>query len=94
MTQGIRVVGVDNVLKNLNKNSVPYDTRSPFVTSGIRIGTPAATSRGLKGPEMVKVAAWIKRAIDNLENEEELISIRGEVKELCLEFPLYAQRLK
>lgn len=78
----------------VNKNSVPYDTRSPFVTSGIRIGTPAATTRGLKEPQMVKVAAWIKRAIDNIENQEELAKIRGEVKELCLEFPLYADRLK
>ncbi len=77
----------------VNKNSVPYDTRSPFVTSGIRIGTPAATSRGLKEPQMVKVAGWIKRAIDNIENQEELNKIRGEVKDLCLEFPLYAHRL-
>ena len=77
----------------VNKNSVPYDTRSPFVTSGIRIGTPAATSRGLKESQMVKVAAWIKRAIDNLDNKEELTRIRGEVKELCLEFPLYSHRL-
>ncbi len=78
----------------VNKNSVPYDTRSPFVTSGIRIGTPAATSRGLKEAQMIKVAAWIKRAIDNIGNPEELAKIRGEVKDLCLEFPLYAQRLK
>jgi glycine hydroxymethyltransferase len=78
----------------VNKNSVPYDTRSPFVTSGIRIGTPAATSRGLKEAQMIKVAAWIKRAVDNIGNPEELAEIRGEVKELCLEFPLYAQRLK
>jgi glycine hydroxymethyltransferase len=77
----------------VNKNSVPFDTRSPFVTSGIRIGTPAATSRGLKQPEMIKVAGWIKRAIDNIENEAELDLIRSEVKELCLQFPLYADRL-
>ncbi len=77
----------------VNKNSVPYDTRSPFVTSGIRIGTPAVTSRGLKEPQMVKVAAWIKRAIDNLDNAAELASIRGEVKALCLDFPLYGHRL-
>lgn len=77
----------------VNKNSVPYDTRSPFVTSGIRIGTPAATSRGLKEKEMVKVAAWIKRAIDNLDNEAELVKIRAEVKSLCLDFPLYENLL-
>ncbi|SHI71335.1 serine hydroxymethyltransferase [Malonomonas rubra DSM 5091] len=78
----------------VNKNAVPFDTRSPFVTSGIRIGTPATTSRGLKEPEMVKVADWIDRAFKNAENKEELAKIRAEVKELCKQFPLYAHRLK
>lgn len=78
----------------VNKNAVPFDTRSPFVTSGIRIGTPATTSRGLKEPEMVKVAGWIDRALKNIDNKEELAKIRAEVKELCKEFPLYAHRLK
>jgi len=77
----------------VNKNAVPNDPRSPFVTSGIRIGTPAATSRGLKEAEMVKVAGWIKRAIDNIDNETELAKIRSEVKALCLELPLYKHRL-
>lgn len=78
----------------VNKNAVPYDTRSPFVTSGIRIGTPATTTRGLKEPEMLQVAEWIDRALKNIENGAELTKIRGEVKELCLKFPLYAHRLK
>ncbi len=78
----------------VNKNAVPFDTRSPFVTSGIRIGTPATTTRGLKEPEMVQVAAWIDRALKNIDNETELLKIRAEVKELCLRFPLYADRLK
>jgi glycine hydroxymethyltransferase len=78
----------------VNKNAVPFDTRSPFVTSGIRIGTPATTTRGLKEPEMVKVADWIDRAFKNAENKEELAKIRAEVKELCKQFPLYAHRLK
>ena len=78
----------------VNKNAVPFDTRSPFVTSGFRIGTPATTTRGLKEPEMAKVAEWIDRALNNLENEEALATIRAEVKELCLQFPLYADRLK
>jgi glycine hydroxymethyltransferase len=78
----------------VNKNAVPFDTRSPFVTSGIRIGTPATTTRGLKEPEMIKVAGWIDRALNNIENKAELARIRAEIKELCLQFPLYAHRLK
>ncbi len=77
----------------VNKNAVPFDTRSPFVTSGIRIGTPAATTRGLKQPEMVKVAGWIKRAMDHIDQDEKLAMIRSEVKQLCLDYPLYAHRL-
>jgi glycine hydroxymethyltransferase len=78
----------------VNKNAVPFDTRSPFVTSGFRIGTPATTSRGLKEEEMETVAKWIGRALQNVGNEAELSSIRNEVKELCRNFPLYAHRLK
>jgi glycine hydroxymethyltransferase len=78
----------------VNKNAVPFDTRSPFVTSGVRIGTPATTTRGLKEPEMVQVAGWIDRALNAIDDEPELAKIRGEVKELCLRFPLYAHRLK
>ncbi len=78
----------------VNKNAVPFDTRSPFVTSGIRIGTPATTTRGLKEGEMKQVADWIARALENIDNEPELLVIRSEVKELCKRFPLYAHRLK
>jgi glycine hydroxymethyltransferase len=78
----------------VNKNAVPFDTRSPFVTSGIRIGTPATTTRGLQEAEMVQVAEWIDRALKNIENPAELAKIKGEVKALCERFPLYAHRLK
>lgn len=78
----------------VNKNAVPFDTRSPFVTSGIRIGTPATTTRGLKEPEMLQVAEWIDRALNNIDNGAELTKIKGEVKTLCERFPLYAHRLK
>lgn len=78
----------------VNKNAVPFDTRSPFVTSGIRIGTPATTTRGLKEGDMLQVAEWIDRALKNCDNTEVLSQIRAEVKTLCLKFPLYAHRIK
>jgi glycine hydroxymethyltransferase len=77
----------------VNKNAVPFDTRSPFVTSGIRIGTPATTTRGLKEAEMRQVAAWIDEALQNVGRPEVLARIRGEIRELCQRFPLYAHRL-
>jgi glycine hydroxymethyltransferase len=77
----------------VNKNAVPFDTRSPFVTSGIRIGTPASTTRGLKENEMRQIGAWIDEALQNIENEAVLARIRGEIRELCQQFPLYAHRL-
>jgi len=77
----------------VNKNAVPFDTRSPFVTSGIRIGTPATTTRGLKEAEMEVIAGWVARALANIGSESELLAIRSEVGELCRKFPLYAHRL-
>ena len=73
----------------VNKNTVPYDTRSPFVTSGVRIGTPALTSRGMQEDEMRKIAKWIDQAIGAAKDETRLSKIKEEVKELCLSFPLY-----
>jgi glycine hydroxymethyltransferase len=78
----------------VNKNTVPFETRSPFVTSGIRIGTPAATSHGLKEAEMEQVASFIADAIANMNDEAKLSQIKGSVNDLMKRFPLYAQRLK
>lgn len=76
-----------------NKNTVPFETRSPFVTSGIRVGTPACTSHGLKEPEMELVAGFIADAIANIGNDEKLEAIKGQVNQMMKRFPLYANRL-
>ena len=73
----------------VNKNAIPFDQQSRFVTSGVRIGTPAVTTRGLKEPEMTKIADWINRAIENRQSKEALNAIRLEVRALCDTFPLY-----
>ena len=75
----------------VNKNMVPFDQRSPFVTSGIRIGTPAATTRGMKEEEMKKIAELINKTILNVDNDKILEDIKAEVKNLCSKFPLYSQ---
>jgi glycine hydroxymethyltransferase len=73
----------------VNKNAIPFDTQSRFVTGGIRVGTPAVTSRGLKESEMKQVAEWMNRAILNRRDEQEISRIRNEVRELCERFPIY-----
>ncbi|MBW2505741.1 MAG: serine hydroxymethyltransferase [Deltaproteobacteria bacterium] len=75
----------------VNKNAIPFDTKSRFVTGGIRIGTPAVTSRGLREKDMNCIAGWINRAIENSGNEQEINRIRSEVRELCKRFPLYPE---
>lgn len=72
-----------------NKNMVPGDTRSPFVTSGIRLGTPAITTRGLKEEHMSDIASWIHRALMNFEDENKLAEIKKEVLGLCRDYPVY-----
>jgi glycine hydroxymethyltransferase len=93
MTGKVAEAALEQAGLTMNKNAVPFDTRSPFVTSGVRIGTPATTTRGLKEPEMKQVADWIQRALSNTEDLAALNIIRAEVKEMCLRFPLYADRL-
>lgn len=78
----------------VNKNTVPFETRSPFVTSGIRIGTPACTTHGLKEAEMELVAGFVADAIANIGNDEALVAIKQRVHDLMQRFPLYAKRLQ
>jgi glycine hydroxymethyltransferase len=73
----------------VNKNMVPFDTKSPFVTSGIRIGTPAVTTRGMKENDMKRIAEIINTAIDNAEDEFKLDGLVKDVKDFCSGFPLY-----
>ena len=74
-----------------NKNMVPFDERGPMVTSGIRVGTPAMTTRGMGVKEMKKIAVLINQVIQNIDNEKIISKVREEVKQLCASFPLYEQ---
>jgi glycine hydroxymethyltransferase len=73
----------------LNKNMIPFDPATPFVTSGIRIGTPAMTTRGMKEGQMVQIADMITTVLRDIKNEEMISAVRSEVRELCDQFPLY-----
>jgi len=85
---------LDRAWITVNKNTIPFETRSPMVTSGIRIGTPAVTTRGMREPEMPQIAAFIDRVLTNLGNASVEAAVRGDVQELTTRFPLYAERLK
>jgi len=85
---------LDKANITVNKNTVPFDTRKPLVTSGIRIGTPAITTRGMKEPEMEAVAGFIHEVITNLGDADAYGRVAEKVLELCRRFPLYQERLK
>ena len=80
---------LDEVHITANKNTVPGDPRSPFVTSGLRIGTPAVTTRGFREPEMEKIAGFIADILDNYEGSR--VRVAEEVAQLCADFPLYTE---
>lgn len=73
----------------VNKNAVPNDPRSPFVTSGLRLGTPAVTTRGFKETEIVLLTGWITDVLDNIADDEMIGRVRAHVLTLCHEFPVY-----
>ena len=92
---GLNVTGkelehrLDEVHITANKNTIPNDPQSPFITSGLRIGTPAVTTRGFKEPEMLKIAGWISDIINDFEGNKAAVS--DGVRELCEKFPIYGE---
>lgn len=78
----------------VNKNMVPFDQRSPFVTSGIRIGTPALTTRGMKELEMIRIAEFINEAVNKYNDQNALTEIKNSVKEFASNYPLYSELIK
>lgn len=78
---------LDEVRITVNKNTIPFETKSPFITSGIRIGTPAVTSRGMKEEDMVEIGTLIHMLISDFENSKEAVAKR--VEALCAKYPLY-----
>jgi glycine hydroxymethyltransferase len=84
---------LDRAHITVNRNAVPFDTRSPFITSGIRIGTPAITTRGMKEEEMGLIGGLIARALDHVGDENVLSEVANQVTALCRKFPVYPHRL-
>jgi glycine hydroxymethyltransferase len=85
---------LDRAAITVNKNGIPFDTQGPMVTSGIRIGTPALTTRGMKENEMRQIASLIAEVIDHIDHEQTIKAVAEKVKTLCAQFPLYPQRIK
>ena len=73
----------------VNKNAVPNDPRSPFITSGLRVGTPAITTRGFKEAEVIELTGWMCDILEDVNNQQVIDRVRGQVAELCARFPVY-----
>jgi glycine hydroxymethyltransferase len=86
-------LALDQAGITVNQNMIPFDKRSPMVTSGVRLGTPAITTRGMKEEEMRLIARMIARVLEDIANEGRILEIRKEVQDLCSRFPLYPERI-
>jgi glycine hydroxymethyltransferase len=93
LTGKVAEKALDKAGITVNKNTIPFDTNSPMVASGIRLGTPALTTRGMKESDMAEVAKLVSRALHAVENETELAEVKRQVGKICDRFPLYATRL-
>jgi len=94
LTGKVAEKALDDAGITVNKNTIPFDTNKPMVASGIRVGTPALTTRGMKEPEMKQIGHLISRALSSVENDTELAAVKRDVQKLCERFPLYATRLE
>ncbi|HCD27738.1 MAG TPA: serine hydroxymethyltransferase, partial [Gammaproteobacteria bacterium] len=83
-------LGAANI--TVNKNAVPNDPRSPFVTSGLRLGSPAATTRGFKEKEFAILTGWICDVLDDIEDDANIAAVQAKVLQLCRAFPVYSQQ--
>jgi len=93
LTGKVAEAALEEAAITVNKNTIPFDQHPPLVTSGIRIGTPALTTRGMKEAEMEQIGQWIARVLESPENGTVKQAVRAEVHRLCARFPLYADRL-
>lgn len=86
-------IALDKANITTNKNTIPFETLSPFVTSGIRIGAPAVTTRGMKEKEMELIGNYIADVFENINDDNKIAEVKCKVKELCAAYPLYKGRL-
>jgi glycine hydroxymethyltransferase len=93
VTGKVAEAALDKAGITVNKNAIPFDTNAPMVASGIRIGTPAVTTRGMREPEMDAVAEFIARVLAAPDDDRALAAVRSDVKQLCKKFPLYPERV-
>jgi glycine hydroxymethyltransferase len=91
VTGKVAEAALDKAGITVNKNAIPFDENPPMVASGIRIGTPAVTTRGMREPEMDLIAEYLTRVLSSPEEDGVLRSVRDEVKQLCRKFPLYPE---
>ena len=96
-SKGLTGKDCQNALENANittnKNTIPFETLSPFITSGIRVGTPAVTTRGMKEEEMKIIGGFICEVLSGITDENKIAAVKSKVKELCARFPIYRGRL-